>query len=134
MKAINNMRAKFLFGKFPMTSFDMDICQMIQKLFDIEPSLTETLDCKRCGHSDINTFPIVDLSDRKFSNNFSNLEEAIISNFCENIKCKECQNDVECTREFGPHIFIRVCINHIPSEPSTRSNSCLHDFGTIQKS
>lgn len=108
MKKIYNDRAIFLFNLFNSTDFNMNICQMIQKLFVSEPSLTEQTVCDSCNHNSSSTFPLVTLNNLLFSNDFSNLEIAIMENFPPKLACTRCKSDVECKREFGPHMFIEV--------------------------
>lgn len=108
MKKINSARAKFLFEQFNTAGYVMNICAMICKLFASEPSITERTVCNRCTHSNSITYPLVSLNDLVFANDFSNFEKAIIKNFPPKIACTRCKNDVECTREFGPHMFIQV--------------------------
>lgn len=86
---------------------------MIKVLFASDPSFTEQTDCNSCKHSGSYTSPLVTLHDEIFSNDFSNLENAIIGNFLTESACKGCKNNVECKREFGPHIFVDVNIKTI---------------------
>lgn len=108
MKGINNTRATFLYNHFNTNKFDMNIGEMIQKLFASYPSFTEQTVCNSCKHSYSNASPLVKLNDIIFSNDLSNLENAIMGNLPEKLSCTRCKNDVECKREFGPHIFIEV--------------------------
>lgn len=111
MKKIYSVRATFLFNNFSKTSFEMNICPMIRKLFASEPSLTEQTDCNNCTHSNTSTFPLISLNNVIFSNDFSNIEEAIMENFPDKLACTRCKNEVDCKREFGPHMFIEVHYN-----------------------
>lgn len=110
MKGIHNARANYLFEHFETSTFEMNICSMIRKLFSPKPSFTEQTVCDSCKHSYSSTFPLVSLNNQLFSNDFSNLEKAIMANFPEKLGCTRCKNDVECKREFGHHIFIEVII------------------------
>lgn len=108
MKAINNARAIFLFENFAPMGFEISIVQMIKKLFASEPSFTEQTICNSCTHSNSKKFPLVSLNNLKFSNDFPNLEEAVMESFPKNLSCGRCKNDIECKHEFGPHMFIEV--------------------------
>lgn len=83
---------------------------MISSLFALEPSFTEQLACNSCSHSTSSTYPLVGLNNLTFSNDLSNLEKAVMGNFPEKLSCSRCKNDVECKREFGPHMFIEVSV------------------------
>lgn len=108
MKAINNARATFLYSQFHIHTFDMNICHMIQELFASEPSLTVKTVCNGCKHSNASVYPLIKLNDQIFSNDFSNMEIAIMENLPINKGCSKCKNDVEREFEFGPHLFIEV--------------------------
>lgn len=110
MKKIYNTRANFLFDHFNVTGFEMNICTMLKKLFASEPSFTEETDCDKCKHSNSSTYPMVNLNNAIFANDFTNMEIAILANLPDKLACTRCKNDVECKREFGAHIFIEVII------------------------
>lgn len=108
MRKINSTRAKFLYDQFGEAGYDINIRQMICHLFASEPSFTEQTVCKSCDHSDSTIFPLVRLNSSIFSNDFSNMEKSITDAFPKKISCTRCKKDIECKREFGPHMFIEV--------------------------
>lgn len=110
MRKINGQRATLLYNEFKSTGFEMNISSMICKLFALEPSFTEKIVCDKCNHSRSAMFPMVVLSDELLSNDFQNLEKAVIENFPENVSCTRCKGDIQCKREFGHHLFIEVII------------------------
>lgn len=110
MKKINSARANYLFNTFFSSSFEMNICSMIRRLFISEPSLFEHVTCNNCTHYSSITFPLITLNNILFANDFSNLERAIIENYPEKLACSRCKNDVPCKREYGHHMFIEVNI------------------------
>lgn len=108
MKSINNKRAKFLFNLFNETSYEIDVCAMIPKLFSSEPSYTEQLTCNSCTYSDSKTFAMVSMNYQIFANNFANLEQAILKSVGKHSACNGCKSKIECNCEFGQHVFIKV--------------------------
>lgn len=109
MKSIYNKRAKLLFGLFESGKCDLTVSDMIKKLFQSDPSFTEQADCEGCIHANPPAaYPLVALNNEIFRNDFTEFERAIIENLPEKLKCRRCNNEVECKREFSPHIFIEV--------------------------
>lgn len=114
MKAINSKRAKLLYNMFNTTQLDMNIGEMVKVLFSSEPSFTEELNCSSCMSSSSYSSPILCLNDELFSNDFAKLEIAVLRNLPTESTCKGCKKDVQCKRQFGPHIFIDVSMNCSP--------------------
>lgn len=108
MKATNNMRAKFLFEHFESYQFETTIGPMLRTLLEEQPSLTEQSCCRICKSSDKKTFPVICINNDVFSNNFENLEQAMLQNFPVDTKCKNCGKYLHYQRQYSQHLFIEV--------------------------
>lgn len=108
MKGIYSKRAKLLYNLLKTTRCEFSVSEMITKLFQSNPSFTEQAVCT-CTQSNPDVgYPLVVLNHEIFSNNFLNFERALLENLPDTLQCRKCNNEVECNREFGPHIFIEV--------------------------
>lgn len=110
MRGIYNKRAKLIYNLLNTAQCDLNLSEMITKLFQTDPSFTEEAVCN-CTQSNCSTwlaFPLAVINHQIFSDDFLNLERAITENLAAKLKCRRCNNEVECKREFGSHIFIEV--------------------------
>lgn len=108
MKAINTKRAQYMYKMFQTNRLDMNIGETIRVMFKSEPSFSEKLTCHTCKSTSSYSCPILSLNDVLFSNDFANLETAILANLPTESKCKGCKKDIQCKREYGQHIFVDV--------------------------
>lgn len=115
MKAVNNMRAKFLFEHFESNQFETTIGPMLRSLLKEQPSLTEQSYCRICKSSDNKTFPAICINNEVFSNNFQNLEQAIVQNLPMDTKCMNCDKRLHYHRQYSQHLFIEVIYSFIVS-------------------
>lgn len=102
------MRAKFLFEHFESNQFETTIGPMLRTLLREQPSLTERSYCRICKSSDDKLFPVISINNDIFSNNFQNLEQAIMQNFPMNTKCMNCGKILHYDRQYSHHLFIEV--------------------------
>lgn len=110
MRKINKARATFLLDKFGSNSLEMNICHMIARLFESEPSYTEQTVCNTCNYSNSIAYPLVKMNDEIFSNDLSNIEKAIKGYLPDKLFCTKCKSDLQLQWEFGHHLFVEVYI------------------------
>lgn len=108
MKAVNSIRAKFLFEHFKSNQFGTTIGSMLRSLLKEQPSLTERVYCKTCSSSKEKTFPVISINNEVFSNDFENLKKAMLQNFPMDSKCMNCGEDLYYHRQYSQHLFIEV--------------------------
>lgn len=110
MKTINRKRAEIVINN-PTIQEDGDcsatISNIISTLLVDHPSYSETFSCSDKCPITQKGFSIVKLHD-SFNINFSNLTDAIWSNFPTNLMCKECSKTGLPRRAFAPIVFIEV--------------------------
>lgn len=130
MKSINKMRASFLFKRFKTTQLDINVCTMLENLFDDEPSVTEIATCSQCDTIDKMTIPLIKINHVAFNNNMSNIESAIVNNFPSKI-CLECQNPAEYSRDYGQHIFVEISSGSYTTNTTDYEPRFKHKFADI---
>lgn len=108
MKRINTMRAKFLYERFGEDGMLNNTYSMIEKLFDSEPSATDTIECKGCGDNRTETFESLGIDHLTFADDMNNLETALSKTNPGEGTCWLCYDDANCSREYGPHLFINL--------------------------
>lgn len=110
MRGIYSKRAKLLYNLLNTAQCDLNMTDLINQLFQSDPSFTEQAICSTCAQPNTQSaaFPLVVLSNEIFSNDFSNFEKAITENLPGKLTCRRCNKEVECKREFSPHMFIEV--------------------------
>lgn len=112
MQKVNNLRAKLVYDEYQSGDSEIVVIENINRYLANSPSLVETSFCSRRSctlkESTMN-IPVVNINNIDFGNDFGNLEKSVMSNFPDEIRCKQCCNPYKkFERHAGNHLFIEV--------------------------
>lgn len=112
MQKVNNLRAKLIYDEYNSGDGEIVVIENINRYLVNSPSLVETSFCSRRSCTMKKTtlnIPVVCINSIDFANDLGNLKKSVLSNFPDEIRCKQCCNPYKkFERLAGSHLFIEV--------------------------
>lgn len=112
MQKVNNLRAKLVYDMYKSGDCEIVVIENINRYLANSLSLVETSFCSRRScilkETTMNLL-VVSINSSDLQNDLGNLEKSIMSNFPDEIRCKQCCNPYKKFERYaGNHLFIEV--------------------------